>query len=47
MRPVLGGLQVQLAVNGAPDALRSVSSATLSVSGALLFYGIRVAGPWT
>ena len=40
-------LQVQLAVNGAPDALRSASGATLSASGALVFYGIRVAGPWT
>ena len=40
-------VKVQLAINGAPDALRSASGATLSASGAPVFWGIRVAGPWT
>ena len=40
-------LQVQLAVAVAPDTLQSASGATSSVSGALILFGIRVAGPWT
>ena len=40
-------VEVQLAVNGAPDALCSASGATSSASGVPVFCGIRVAVPWT
>ena len=39
--------KVQLAINGAPDALCSASGATLSASGAPIFSGKWLAGPWT
>jgi len=38
---------VQLAVNGAPDALCSASGAASSASGAPVLCGKQVAGPWT
>jgi len=37
LHPVLGGLQVQLAVNRAPDTLQSASGATLSAFGGEIF----------
>jgi len=40
-------VELQLAVNGEPDALCTASGATLSTSGAPIFFGIRVASPWT